>query len=281
MLDYVPLSDEQKRQFDDEGYLIVRGVLDSEAIAILIEASDRLIASDNQLKRQVQAKGLFDSFRNCIALDDAFIPLLTHQKTLPLVVQLLGPNLHLTTSHLIYRHPDPRRSSTTRRIPTWHRDIPNASADLGYANVPRLQLKCAFYLTDLTEPNSGATLVLPGSNHLKEPLNIPEDLTDPIGVLEPHLAPGDCMLFENRTWHAGGANLSGRIRKAVMFGYGYRWLKPSDYIRQTPRFLEKLDPLGRFLLGESLEPSERFRPGGGPNPLKDWCVEHGVKLGMA
>ena len=62
--------------------------------------------------------------------------------------------------------------------------------------------------TDLSEPNSGVTLVAPGSNHLTEPIEIPEGQADPLGAVEPLLNPGDCLIFENRTWHAGGANLS-------------------------------------------------------------------------
>jgi hypothetical protein len=36
------------------------------------------------------------------------------------------------------------------------------------------------------------------------------------------------VLFENRTYHAGGLNTSGRRRLALMIQYGYRWLAPVD-----------------------------------------------------
>ena len=38
LFDRVPLSDEQVRHFDEQGYLIVRDVLDADTIASLIEA---------------------------------------------------------------------------------------------------------------------------------------------------------------------------------------------------------------------------------------------------
>ena len=82
-LDWHPLSDEDIRQFDDKGYLIVRNVLDSDTINELIEVSDQLMASDRRENRQHNSNGLYDSFRNCISIDDAFIPLLTQKTILP------------------------------------------------------------------------------------------------------------------------------------------------------------------------------------------------------
>ena len=119
-------------------------------------------------------------------------------------------------------------------------------------------------------------MVAPGSNKLKTPLEIPEDRVDPVGALEPSLQPGDCLIFENRTWHAGAANLSDRIRKVIMIGYGYRWVTPMDFRKQEPEFLEKLNPFERYLVGESFAEDEAFHFDGGPNPIKDWCEEHKV-----
>ena len=116
-IDWYPLSNEEIRQFDDEGYLIVRNVLDSDTIAELIEVSDQLMASDRRENRQHNSNGLYDSFRNCISINDAFIPLLAQKTILPVVAQLLGAHLQLMTSHLIYKHPDPPGTPDTARRP--------------------------------------------------------------------------------------------------------------------------------------------------------------------
>ena len=263
------------RQFDEEGYLIVRGVLDPPTISKLIEASDRLMASDRRENRQVSHSELYDSFRNSVAIDDIFIPLLTNETILSIVVQLLGAHLQLMTSHLIYKHPDLPGTSKNARSPGWHRDYGSATKVLGNG-VPRILLKCGYYLTDLTEPNSGATLVAPGSNQLVEPIKIPKGQTDPIDYVEPSLRPGDCLLFENRTWHAGAANLTTRIRKGIMFGYGYRWVMPMDYRTQSQDVLDKLNPLGQYLVGESYQKTPEYHPGGGESPLAAWCEQHGA-----
>lgn len=276
MSTYSSISAEQIRAFDEDGYLIVRNALDSTTLSNLIEVSDRLIASDQQVGRQARSDGRYDGFRNAITLDDAYISLLTHPVILPLVVHLLGSNLQLMTSHLIYKSPDPTGTPTTHRDPGWHRDYLQAMMTLGHYSIPRIELKCAYYFTDLSEPNTGATMVVPGSNHLTEPIEIPNGETDPLGAVEPLLNPGDCLLFENRTYHAGGANLSNWIRKGIMIGYGYRWVMPMDFRRQEEPFIEKLTPLARFLVGEQYDDVKGFQPNGGANPLEEWCKANGV-----
>jgi len=275
VFDYTPVPQDQICKFDEEGYLVVRNVLDEASIATLLEASDRLIASDIQTSRQSNPTGLYDGFRNSIALDDAYIPLMTHPKILPLVIHLLGSNLQLMTSHLIYKYPNPPGTPEHHRAPGWHRDYLQAMMALGHYSIPRIELKCAYYFTDLSQPKSGNTMVVPGSNQATAPLAVPED-GDPDGAIEPLLNPGDCLLFENRTWHAGAVNLSDHIRKGIMVGFGYRWVMPMDFRRQDPAFVEKLSPLERFLVGEQYDDVVNFQPDGGANPLADWCRAHGV-----
>lgn len=274
MLEYTPIPAEQIRQFDEQGYLVIRNVLDDATIAQLIAASDRLIDSDLQTNRQSNPTGLYDGFRNSVTLDDAYIPLMTHPKILPLVVHLLGSNLQLMTSHLIYKYPNPPDTPDTHRAPGWHRDYMQAMMALGHYSIPRIELKCAYYFTDLSQPKSGNTMVVPGSNLLTERLEIPDGQADPAGAIEPLLQPGDCLLFENRTWHAGAVNLSDHIRKGIMIGYGYRWVMPLDFRRQSEDFIAKLSPLERFLAGEAYDDVAGFQPDGGANPLRDWCKEH-------
>ncbi len=270
------VTDAQRQQFRDEGYLIVRNTLGDDMIGRLIEAGDRLIATEERFNRY-QTSDFYDGFRNCITMADAFIPLLTNEVTLPIVIQLLGSNLQLSTSHLIYRHPDPPGTPATVRRPGWHRDGGRTQLDLGQDNYPRLGLKCAFYLTDLSEPNSGVTMLAPGSNQLKERIEIADGETDPSNALEPLLNPGDCVIFEYRTWHAGAPNFTDITRKCVMIGYCYRWLKPMDYVKQDASFINKLGDIERYLVGEEVDETLEFQPQGGANPLHEWCDKHGIE----
>jgi ectoine hydroxylase-related dioxygenase (phytanoyl-CoA dioxygenase family) len=275
IMQFTPLTPEQRRQFDDDGYLIVRKALDADTVARLIEAGDRLIDSDETLNRQTNSAN-YDSFRNCISMDDAFLDLLMQETTVPLIVQLFGPNIHLVTSHLIYKLPNPKDTPRNFRQPGWHRDVADTTHDLGHACTPRMEMKCAYYLTDTSEPCSAVTMFAPGSNHLKEKLPIPEGAKDPEGAVEPSLQPGDAVFFENRTYHAGAANLLGRTTKAVMMGYGFNWMLPMDYRTQSDELLDKVDDIGKQLLGGLKDKDGRFIPGTITKPLKDWCKTNNV-----
>jgi ectoine hydroxylase-related dioxygenase (phytanoyl-CoA dioxygenase family) len=240
-----------------------------------------LVDSHERRGRQCLNDGRYDGFRNCIARDPVFLPLLTNDSTVPVVVQLLSPNIQLHTSHLIYKKPDPDGAESQRREPGWHRDINTSPTDVGYAALPRMEIKVAYQLSDASTPGCGQTLVAPGSHLLHEPLQRPNG-RDPERWIEPLLEPGDAMLFENRTWHAGGANRCGRTRKVVMFGYSYHWLRPDDYVEQNSDLIQHCDPIGRQLLGGTgrlTATDGSFNAAGSERPLVEWCRKHRVDPG--
>lgn len=276
MLKHHSISEADIDFFDKNGYLIVRNALDQDTVQSLAEAGDRLIASDLKTNRQTASNGQYDGFRNAISLDPAFADLIDHERILPTVVQLLGANLHVMTSHLIVKQPDDEDAPLTARLPGWHRDYAQAMHDMGDVAIPRLLVKCAYYLTDLTEKNRGVTMVSPGSHLLTERPPIPDGEADPLGAVEPSIAPGDCLIFENRTFHAGAAHRGPDPRRAIMIGYGYRWVMPMDYVTQEAEFVDTLSPLQKYLVGEPFEKVEEFEFKGGRNPIAEWCEEHGI-----
>ncbi|MGQ4453208.1 phytanoyl-CoA dioxygenase family protein [[Kitasatospora] papulosa] len=103
----------------------------------------------------------------------------------------------------------------------------SVTADLGFPHTPRMAIKTAHYLTPAT-PNCGLTMFLPRSHRLTEEPVVPTDAIDPPGAVTPDITGTDAVLFENRTWHTGGINLSGRPRVALMLQNGYRWLHSVD-----------------------------------------------------
>ncbi|MFV2180076.1 phytanoyl-CoA dioxygenase, partial [Actinomadura sp. LOL_011] len=91
-------------------------------------------------------------------------------------------------------------------------------------------------------------------------------------AITPDLGPCDALLFENRTWHAGGLNTSSRPRLAVMMQYGYRWLAPID--DPAPHLLERPDltDIQRQLLGRpDRNPDGSIaHESAGAEPLRSW-----------
>ena len=147
-MDFVQLTETQRRDFDENGYLIVRQALDQATIDRLLEGGDRLMESFEYEDYYAHRRpGLIQE-------EDAYASLVTNSSTVPLIVQLLGPNIHVTNTALIYKHPQEPETPAFRN---WHRDV-GVHLDLGHQKLPRVGLKIGYCLTDFTGPNTGATM---------------------------------------------------------------------------------------------------------------------------
>ena len=101
---------------------------------------------------------------------------------------------------------------------------------------------------------------------------------DPDGTIEITGKPGDAVLFENRLFHAVGPNLSAITRKTIFMGYSYRWLRPLDFVVQSPELLEKVRHNAvRWQLLGAWETDMAFSlPKDEDVPLRAWYREHGL-----
>ncbi|WP_395088111.1 phytanoyl-CoA dioxygenase family protein [Armatimonas sp.] len=242
------LTAEQKAQFDRDGFLVLRNLIDPELVTRLVAAADRLssegIAHDGLSERKHWQK------RGCLPDDPAFLELIDHPQVLPLVAGILGWDIHLMTSHLIVRPPTPGADANFKGE-GWHRDGGQSSWEMTEPH-PRILLKIAFFLSDQSEPGRGNTQVVPGSNRLTGPLAKATDAAHPYGAIEICGKPGDAFIFEQRTYHAVGANFSDITRKTLFIGYGFRWVFPMDFSPQHDyrELYERANPIQRQLMGD-------------------------------
>ncbi len=257
------LTQEQREIFDQDGVLIVRNAIDEATVERLIEAGDHQAAS---FVGQSDEKYLQE--RRGFIQQDAFFDLVAHSPTVSLVVQLLSPNIHLQSAGIVYKQPESPGTPPAAR--GWHRDI-GITSDLGHDNLPLVGIKVCYCLTDFHQPNSGLTMVVPGSHRSLKPLAVFDGEIGPRDARDLILNSGDAFLFENRIYHSGTRNLTNRTSKVAIYGYSYRWMKP-DLNLDIPdaRLLEKADPITRQLLGgyRSVEAV--------PRTLLDWAAEHEV-----
>ncbi|MBC8101891.1 MAG: phytanoyl-CoA dioxygenase family protein, partial [Cytophagales bacterium] len=200
--------------------------------------------------------------RNAIARPggEALLPLLDWPATFPLLAEILGWNIQLTTSHVFVRTPNPGEQTSFKAI-DWHADGPNPSFPTIGGVSPRLYAKIGYFLTDLSAPDRGNLRVVPGSHQsAARPKNDP--LTgEPAGAIQILTRPGDAVLFEQRCWHAVGPNHSPLPRKNLYLGYCYRWMKAIDFAFQSDALLAKASPIQRQLLGASSDPLSYYLPG--------------------
>ena len=105
------LEDEQRKFFDQNGYLTIPNALDSDMLEQVTAACDRVVKRHYKESGQRRA-----SLFNVLSEDDIFLKLVTRETTVPLVVQLLSFNLRLAKSHLIYKYPDPPATQAVSRL---------------------------------------------------------------------------------------------------------------------------------------------------------------------
>ena len=270
-MDFIHLTPEQRQSFDEDGFLVVRNALDAETVGRLIEEGDRLAESFLH-KPEILDKPEYNhlDLRPGLLREKAFFALVSNSSTVPLVVQLLSPNIHLHSTTLIYKRPSRPNAPRFRR--GWHRDI-RIPRDLGHQCLPLVGIKICYCLTNFHQPDSGMTMLARKSHLRTEPLILPKGQVDPIGVeiCDLSLNAGDAFLFENRIFHTAAPNLSNRVSKVLMYGYAYRWMKPEVYLEvPDKRLLEKADPVTRQLLGG-------YRDVDTPSwALQQWAKRHGV-----
>ena len=106
-MDFVRLTAEQRRAMDDDGFLVVPGALDREMVARANEAVDRL-AHAFLNKSVVVDRPEYNQLdlRPGLLREEALLELVTNPRTVPLVVQSMGPNIHLHSTTIICKRPE-------------------------------------------------------------------------------------------------------------------------------------------------------------------------------
>jgi ectoine hydroxylase len=270
-MDFTALTPQQRDSFESDGFLVVPNALDKETVRLVTEAGDRL--ADAFLKKpEVPSRPEHNhlDLRPGLLKEKALFDLVTSPATVPLVVQLLSPNIHLHSTSLLYKRPSRPDDPSFRR--GWHRDI-RIPRDLGHLALPRVGIKICYCLTDFHNPNSGMT-VLARKTHLRtEPLKVPKDKFDPedVEICDLKLNAGDAFLFENRIFHTAAPNLSDRVSKVFIYGYSYRWMKQEIYLDSPDqRQLGNVGPVSWQLLGGYRDIDTQ------PWALERWARRHNV-----
>ena len=269
------LTNDEREQFERDGYFVVRGALDQETVSGLVAAADRVEAAQRPKYAERGVKSHHPlNVLDFVGQDDAFLPLIDLPTTFMRVVDILGWHIQLYHSHIIFTPPIPEEGREKTRRLGWHQDSGRINIDIESNPRPRISLKVGFFITDLSSSDRGNFHVIPGS-HLRNQLTYPElETQDPEGATSIQVEAGDAVFFDRRLWHAAGINKSNDTRKALFYGYSYRWLKPRDNMT-VAHYMESADPVLRQLLGASANGGFGYTsPAAEDVPLKTWLEEN-------
>jgi hypothetical protein len=153
---------------------------------------------------------------------------------------LLGPDMQLSNFTVVAAHPDAPEQHV-------HRDCGHLFAEPGVGpNLPVYAVNVAVPLVDVGI-EMGPTQVWPDTHRMNQGDNVP-----PRTGFTYAMQRGDCMLMDYRTLHAGGHNMSGRMRPIVYMVYARPWFFDQlNHIKRIPLDM----PLEQYeALPQSLRP---------------------------
>jgi len=265
----------QRAEFDKNGFLIIPGALTQDEVDHYRGALDRVYQAaeaDGQIQPGASLHQL-SAVANC----PEAVGLLDHPVTLPYIWSVLGWNVHVYHSHLDVHPPLPTKRPFRFE---WHQDGGRQNREIETDPRPRLSVKLAYWLSDVSETGRGNFKVVPGShltNWIPGPPRRDVEWPDPEGAIEVTANAGDVVVFDRRLWHARSDNYSDITRKAMFFGYTPRWIAIRDENDGiwSADWTDQINPVQRQLLGG-------IRPGDGDHhwghypedtPLYGWLKE--------
>ena len=272
-------TESERAHFDAEGYLVVEGALRGAEVAALNAVLDQL-RDANRLASPERYAGIDQRVLHLgfITLDRAFMNLVDHHRLFPKVWGILGPNIYLYSTHLIITPPQTDEFDPARDTLNWHQDSSWMGKDMPELSVPaRLSVKVAYFLTDHSQSGSANLWVLPGA-HTRSSIDVPpQGEGQPAGAMPVCAPAGSAVIFDRRLWHDGSPNAAPWSRRALFYGYGYRWIRRRaiDAMPIAPDLLAEADPIRRQLLDYPSAGDEPLQYIGADSPLRDWLRQHG------
>jgi phytanoyl-CoA hydroxylase len=212
------LTADQVRRFDEDGFVVVEGVLSADELTRTlaeIDPVERAVEDDLVAKggRQAIAEAGAITFTTHLVTRSRWLrELVTLPSLVGICADLVGPDVRLYWDQAVYKKPE-----KPRRFP-WHQDN-------GYTFVePQAYLTCWIALTDATLDN-GCPQVAPGlhrhgtlRHRWEDPLGF-QCFADYPRAVAAEVPAGGAVVFSSLTPHLTGPNVTDSVRKAYIVQY--------------------------------------------------------------
>ena len=234
------LSDEEKRQLDEQGYVIFPGVLTEEQLEEYRAIYEHLMEKEGQnAGLEVHQEEGTRRLADLVNKSEAFDRVYTHPKVLAAVYHVLKREFKLSSLNA--------RDAIPGQGNQW------LHPDWGQRNLDEpFHVVNSIWLIDDFTPDNGATRIVPGTHKLA---GSPKDYVDDPGAPHPDqvliVAPaGTVCVFNAHTWHGGTQNRTNRTRRAMHCYFTARehpqQLNQREYIRKST--YDRISPAARYIL---------------------------------
>ncbi|MFZ0390350.1 MAG: phytanoyl-CoA dioxygenase family protein [Calditrichia bacterium] len=225
-----------RREFDKNGYVIVRNVLDEELVSEMRDHVNWLLEKHPDTRPE--------QLHHTLIMDNPFwVRVVKDSRLLDIAEQFIGPDIALFASHYICKRPHDGQAVL------WHQDG-------SYWPLDPMEVITLWVSLDHSTPENGCMRVIPGTQHLD--LQELEERRDVDNVLESAmnasmveeakavdllLKPGDVSIHHPNIIHGSNANTSDRWRRSLTI----------RYIPATTRVLDENWPCVMMLRGNPVE----------------------------
>lgn len=232
-----------KEQYDREGYVAVREVLDAGLIAEMREHIAWLLKNHPGTRPE--------QLHHTLMVDDPFwVRVVRDKRLLDVAEQFLGPDIALFASHYICKPPRDGQSVL------WHQDG-------SYWPLEPMQVVTLWIAVDDSTPENGCMRVIPATQHLdlqalQERQDLPnvlesgmdEALVEEARAVDIILKAGDVSIHHPNVIHGSNPNTSEKWRRALTI----------RYIPTTTRVTEASWPTVFLLRGNPRPGINSYRP---------------------
>jgi phytanoyl-CoA hydroxylase len=199
-------------QYEEEGFLLVRGVFDAAEVQEMREGIARILAiveGTAAARNHAWVAGELKGYHDLQYHDAVFTRMVAHPRLVGVLTDLIGPNVQLHHSKMLVKPPEQGAPFPM------HQDHPY------FPHEHHSLLAASVHLDDTDEEN-GCLHVIPGSHKLG-PLEA-EGESHTVGYPLESGTPcpadaGDVLFFNYLTIHGSGINRSTRTRRNVLFQY--------------------------------------------------------------
>jgi ectoine hydroxylase-related dioxygenase (phytanoyl-CoA dioxygenase family) len=241
------ISNNQKFEFDVQGYLHLRQALSQAEVAEYLSWAEQIQNADinalngdqpEQIKSQLNRP-----ISRVIDADTRFARFLDHPVVEPFLVEFLGEGYRHIDNELYYTYPDYAGGR-------WHRGVqahPTSHVVEGRFICP--MVKIFYCLTDVG-PDQGEFVVIPGSHHSFFKIDL-----DRVDLPGQHIfndvKAGDIVIFSEALMHNGRPNPSQKTRKTIIVNFGRQDAGPWPGYTPKAETLAAVTPRQRAILSNS------------------------------